>query len=124
MHSALKKTLPTNTNTNTFECVFDLDTPLDKFLAVLRPVNLLTHLAIQMDDSADERTVLRMLSHEAQEFLKFKEARNGTEALKVIPRCANEALMIDEADKLLRIYDKADAAVRLIVKKINATTNQ
>jgi hypothetical protein len=60
----------------------------------------------------------------AQEFLKFKEARNGTESLKILPKCANEALMIVEADKLLRIYDKAEAAVRSIMKKINATISQ
>jgi hypothetical protein len=32
--------------------------------------------------------------------------------------------MIVEADKLLRIYDKAEAAVRSIMKKINATISQ
>jgi hypothetical protein len=112
----MKKGIPTST----FECVFGLNTPLNKFVAALRPVALLTELAAQMTNSADERAVLRTLSHETQEFLKFKEARNGTEAPKVLPMCANEALMIVEADKLLRIYDKADAAVRSIMKKINA----
>jgi hypothetical protein len=38
MHSALKKTVPTNANANTFDCVFDLDTPLFKFIAALRPL--------------------------------------------------------------------------------------
>jgi hypothetical protein len=124
MHSALKKTVPTNANANTFDCVFDLDTPLLKFIAALRPLKLLTYLAAQMTDSTDERAVLRMLRNEAEEFLKFREARNGAGALKVIPKCANEALMIVEADKLLRIHDKADAAVRSIIKKITATTTQ
>jgi len=101
--------------------VFDLDTPLNKFVAALSTVTSLTYLAAQMTDNTDERTVLRMLSHATEDFYrKLEEARNGAKGLKIIPQCAKEALMIVEADKLLRIYDKADAAVRSIVKKINA----
>jgi hypothetical protein len=66
-----------------------------------------------------------MLGHESQEFLsKLEEARNGTKNNRIIPDCASESLASVEADKLLHIYDKADAVVRSIMKKINATTAQ
>jgi hypothetical protein len=52
---------------NTLWCALGLTTPLDKFLAALRPVTLLTRLAARMANSTDEQEAgLRLLRGRAR----------------------------------------------------------
>jgi hypothetical protein len=110
-------------SSRTLSCALNLSTPLNKFLMALEPVKLLTRLAARMADRKDEQEVLNMLGEETQEFLsKLKEVRNGTQSIKVMPDfdCVGDSRMVVEAEKLLRICDKIEAAVRSIIKKMDA----
>jgi hypothetical protein len=99
------------------KCVSYLNDRIKALTDVLGPLDTMVMLASDMVDSTDEQKIIRLLSHQAPDFLKSVEAdQRGTNA--VMAECAGDALTAVKAQELLHILDRAAGLVKALIKKI------
>jgi hypothetical protein len=99
------------------ECLYDLGSDLVDVLEMISPVDSFVRLEVEMVDPTDERTVIKYLRLDVNNFLVGVGDRrkhvNG-----IVGQCASSGLVAAKAQEILRLFQEGAALVEVISKKI------